>query len=131
MSGSTFEEDSLPPQSVSELQKYIYEWAVRKGWWPKGETVNIEQKLLLMVSEIVEALEELRNHHKVDEIYFTQVEIEGVTYQKPEGIPIELADVVIRVLDFCGHFGIDLEGATRTKMRFNEKRSFRHGGKSA
>jgi hypothetical protein len=31
-------------------------------------------------------------------------------------LPIELADVVIRILDFCGRWGIDLKDAMRAKM---------------
>jgi NTP pyrophosphatase (non-canonical NTP hydrolase) len=30
-------------------------------------------------------------------------------------IPFELADIVIRVFDMCGHYGIDLESAIREK----------------
>lgn len=32
---------------------------------------------------------------------------------KPEGIPIELADVIIRILDYCGYAGIDIEVTPR------------------
>ncbi len=35
---------------------------------------------------------------------------------------VELADCVIRVLDICGGFGLDLEGAYREKMAFNAVR---------
>lgn len=29
--------------------------------------------------------------------------------RKPEGVPVELADAVIRIADLCGHLEIDLE----------------------
>lgn len=48
---------------------------------------------------------------------------------KPEGVPVELADTVIRVLDTCEAYGIDLGFEIRRKMEYNETRAFRHGGR--
>lgn len=50
---------------------------------------------------------------------------------KPDGVPIEFADVLIRVLDICGRFDIDIERAVREKMAYNEGRPWRNGGKLA
>ena len=30
---------------------------------------------------------------------------------KPEGVPIELADAIIRILDYCGYARIDIDAA--------------------
>lgn len=46
---------------------------------------------------------------------------------KPKGFDIELADALIRIFDLAGAKGIDLEGALRTKMRYNEGRPPMHG----
>jgi NTP pyrophosphatase (non-canonical NTP hydrolase) len=43
----------------------------------------------------------------------------------------ELADVVIRLLDFAGGENLNIEGALIAKMAYNEKRPYRHGGKLA
>lgn len=48
---------------------------------------------------------------------------------EPHGIPIELADVIIRVLDIAGWYGIDIEKAVAEKMAHNTTRPYRHGGK--
>lgn len=48
---------------------------------------------------------------------------------KPEGLPSELADIVIRVFDLAGAWKIDLLQAMATKHRYNISRPFRHGGK--
>lgn len=48
---------------------------------------------------------------------------------KPEGELIELADAVIRIADYCGARGWDLETAVELKMKYNETRSYRHGNK--
>ena len=50
-------------------------------------------------------------------------------YGKPEGIPIELADAIIRICDTCGQYGIDLDRAIRLKMEYNKTRPYKHGKK--
>jgi len=107
------------PISLRELQRIAHENAVAKGW---HETRRSDGEMIcLMHSELSEALEELRNGKTPAEIYFKD--------QKPEGVPIELADVVIRVFDFCGLHNIDLQAAIVTKMVYNQTRPHRHGGK--
>lgn len=49
--------------------------------------------------------------------------------QKPEGIAAELADVIIRVLDYCAYAGIDIENVLEVKHEYNKSRPYRHGGK--
>lgn len=41
----------------------------------------------------------------------------------------ELADVIIRVLDYCGYAGIDIDAAISQKHEYNRTRPYRHGGK--
>lgn len=52
-----------------------------------------------------------------------------VRHLKPEGIPSELADIIIRVLDICAYHDIDIAASLADKMAFNATRSYRHGGK--
>jgi NTP pyrophosphatase (non-canonical NTP hydrolase) len=54
---------------------------------------------------------------------------DGLVLNKPEGVWSELADVVIRVADMCGVYGIDLEDAIIKKLAYNKTRPFMHGGK--
>lgn len=42
----------------------------------------------------------------------------------------ELADTVIRVFDFCGLQGIDLESHIIRKMEYNRSRPYKHGKKA-
>ena len=110
--------------SLNELAYEIHQIALEKGWWKTHQTRTFGDLIALIHSEASEALEEYRNGGLIDQIY-------GLNKgdRKPEGIPIELADIIIRVLDMCGQYGIDMEEAVRIKLEYNRTRSERHGGK--
>jgi hypothetical protein len=48
---------------------------------------------------------------------------------KPEGVPSELADTVIRIFDFCFTENIDLGAIIEEKLAYNKTREQMHGGK--
>jgi NTP pyrophosphatase (non-canonical NTP hydrolase) len=99
--------------------------AQNKGWWNQPRT--FAEQIALIHSEASEALEEFRDGHKYTEVYYVH-DKDG--NPKPEGIPIELADIIIRVCDTAGEYSIDLDGALRTKIEYNRTRPYRHGGKA-
>lgn len=89
---------------------------VDKGFWDKGR--NNGELIALMHAELSEALEatrELGGPHNSEHI--------------PEftGLEEEMADLVLRVMDFCVARGVDLPAALIAKMRFNATRPQRHG----
>ena len=117
-----------------ELCKTSYETAVSKGWWDKPRTYAA--LTLLMQSEISEALEDYRNGKSLTAIWYENVPTKAprchcgadhgegcevhhyimadgrctctVDSKKPCGIPTEIADVIIRIADFCGHEKLEL-----------------------
>lgn len=50
---------------------------------------------------------------------------------EPHGVPTELADILIRVLDLFAAWGLDPDTSVRDKMEFNKHRQYKHGGKRA
>lgn len=107
---------------IKELAKEVHENAKAHGWWD-GEERSFGELIALCHSELSEALEEYRNGHNPNETYYTGIEM------KMEGVPSELADVVIRVFDMAEHYGIDIESAILEKHEFNKTRPYKHGGK--
>lgn len=115
------------------LQDYAHQTALEKGWWNPPKTFG--EQLVLFHSEITEALEEYRGGFQPNETYYKQrlgfASVIGNAYEdKPEGVPIELADLFIRVFDTCSNYDIDLLDAVLLKMAYNETRSHRHGDKT-
>ena len=108
--------------NIKDLQKRAYENSLKHGFHDEGTEKEFGDIIALMHSELTEAYEEYRNHRGFNETYYE----EG---KKPCGIPSELADVVIRILDFCESKNIDLEKVLLEKMEYNETRLYKHGNK--
>lgn len=110
--------------TISEMQRRAHEMSRAKGWYDGVvNTFNVPEKLALVHSEVSEALEAYRDPTRsATETYYT-------AGGKPEGVPSEFADVLIRIGDLAGALGIDLEKAVEEKLAFNAQRPHRHGGK--
>lgn len=91
-----------------------YKCAVEKGWWRRHRP--FAELLCLLHSEISETLEEYRKPSP-----------NTITMSKK--VREELADIVIRLWDMCGYYGIDIAQEVLKKHFKNLKRPYRHGGK--
>jgi len=95
-------------------------------------------KLALIGTEVAEAIEEIRDNHEIHETYYPTKGQPDSPFEKgeafgpfkPEGVPSELADIVIRCLSLAGETGIDLGSAIIEKLNYNATRAQRHGGKA-
>lgn len=118
-------------KTITDWMGDAYGLATRAGWWNGySKTLTADQllsKLMLIDTEVAEAAEEVR----LKGFNPTHTYYGGSDGKKPLGFPSEMADVIIRIMDLCGHLGVDLEAAIREKHEYNATRSSRHGGKRA
>lgn len=105
-------------KSLNKMAKEIHQNAVDHGFY-EGGTRSFGEIVALCHSELSEALEEHRSGQP----------LEYVSAGKPEGIAVEMADCIIRILDWAGFVGADIDGAIERKCAYNRTRPYRHGGK--
>lgn len=137
--------------TIKNLVHEAYTNAKEKGFHDDDESVTPAHRLMLIAGEVNEAFEEIRDGRDLLETHYTYTAVKnGVKFKglsreqyealtdtnvahedpptpKPEGVPSELADVVIRIFDFAGTYGIDLEKAVLQKMAYNSGREHKHG----
>ena len=111
---------------VANIQEDVFKTADEKGWHDEVRTFG--DIIALCHSELSEALEEFRKHGE-ERVNLVSYETRGPLSPKPVGVPIELADCIIRILDYCGSKKINMQEALKIKLTFNKTRSYRHGGK--
>jgi NTP pyrophosphatase (non-canonical NTP hydrolase) len=99
-------ESEIKDMSLNELCEYCHSIAKSKGFWEKER--NIGEALMLVVTELAEAME-------------------GYRHQDNDNFREELADAFIRLMDLCGGLGIDIEGEIAKKSLKNKNRPYKHG----
>lgn len=108
----------LAEAALRALAEQANRTAHEKGWYENPDPVGV--RIALMHSEASELLEHYRK---------------GVEHQPCSKVPSitnaeeELADLIIRVLDFSVAEGYDVGRAVVEKMAFNLTRPHKHGGK--
>jgi len=139
---------------LGELALDIHVNAQEKGFWDHER--NMGEMLMLMTSELAEALEEHRDGKpnvyfkctnddcqygskypfEVKESFGQHVTFFGDRGPdgpicsgtiKPEGVAVELADCLIRILDTMSSLGVDVDEVVQTKMTYNGTRAHKHG----
>lgn len=144
-------------QAINDLAKFIHQANRRKGFYdeedemeirldstalPEGDIAFIRnalrvQKLALITTETSEAIECLRK----DQRAAPHVVLNDCECNMPEGFKAafedevkdtyedELADQFIRILDLAARDDIDLGKHIALKLRYNDKRPYKHGKK--
>lgn len=104
--------------SVQLLTDTCHAASLRAGWWNdlhSGEPIInrphvVGEKLMLIVSEISEAMEGHRKNLNDDKLPHRKM------------VEVELADALIRIHDLAGAMDLDLGGAVLDKLEFNARR---------
>jgi dCMP deaminase len=114
---------SDPYHSLNELADTFWNAAVEKGW--RNPPPGYGEMLINLVGEVSELWESYRRDtlHKECDKYD-----QGCLLTQEEE---EVADIIIRALDFAKERNIDLAKAVKRKHEFNQTREHRHGGKRA
>lgn len=112
--------------AAGTLQWYCHGQAKEHGWWTNLQTgedltstgyprvkpsFNVAEKLMLIVSEVAEAMEGDRKTLSDDKLPHRSM------------LEVELADAVIRVFDLAGGMGLDVAGAIAEKLAYNANRA--------
>ena len=99
-----------------ELAEEIHKNAVAKGFWDKTvDPIFVAKQMMMIVSEVSEAMEALRKD------------------MNPDQISDEFADIIIRTLDLyagiaeAGYVKKSLDYAIKEKMEKNSHRPKKHG----
>ena len=93
-------------KTLNELSEICHRIAVEKGFW--DEERNIGEALMLIVTELAEAMESYR---KQDQANFRE----------------EIADTFIRLFDLCGGLNLNIEEEIERKSQKNKTRPYKHG----
>ncbi|WP_217898632.1 hypothetical protein [Photorhabdus luminescens] len=95
--------------SISELQKVVHQQNIDAGWWDKQREKGT--LLCLIHSEISEAMEGERKNLRDDHLPHRM------------SAEVELADAIIRILDYAEAFNYDIESALIEKLEYNKQRA--------
>lgn len=106
-------EKPTQPHDLNAMRDMVH--IANMKWWQDIETGlpikrNKGELLALIHSEISEALEGERKDLMDDKLPHRKM------------AEVELVDAIIRILDYAGGFGYDLQGAFEEKMAFNASR---------
>jgi NTP pyrophosphatase (non-canonical NTP hydrolase) len=127
-------------KSLNELRDEAFAYAEKQGFHERP--MNLGERLMLVVSELSEALEADRNGKWAPKFVLDNMRRNRVPLldQNPEFYPQydyetfirgsveeELADAIIRLADLAGVYGIDLEWHVAAKMAYNKTRPYKHG----
>lgn len=133
--------------TLNDMSTAAYGRSCSKGFHEDPAHENVGEKLMLITSELGEALEAVRKR-KVANLEEFEARVQlleqstngPLTVERQEEIfrsafnsyikdtfEDEIADAVIRIGDLCGWKQIDLDKFVALKMRFNAGREYKHG----
>lgn len=102
------------------LQREFYDECMISGWDPELK-LSFGEEIAHLHEEVSEIFRALRQYHDF-EIHYDE-------NGKPQGIPIEMADVLIGLFYNAEVHGFDLLAAAEIKHKWNLRRNYRSEGR--
>lgn len=95
--------------NYNELSRAAHENAINHGWWEKH--LSNEHCLMLVITEISEAVEADREKRKADVAAFNRMVNKQIAFERfiKNTKEDELADIAIRLFDLSGVLGLDFD----------------------
>ena len=112
----------ITSKQLNRLRDEAYATACNKGF--HDEKKSDEHYLMLVITEIAEAVQADRKGLRADREAFDKYALAGLDFvenferQIKNSVEDELADIVIRLLDYCGMIGINLRRYLPIEMYF-------------
>jgi len=128
-------EDFHVPATINHLRDLAYSSAVAAGWHdPKlidgvMREPSAGERVALIHEEATELLQHVRDGRPAGGDVWAPP-LTPSEKPKPDSAGYELADIVIRCLDYAGRYEIPLGELIAAKMRYNRERAHRHGGRT-
>lgn len=131
--------------SITHLSKEVNKGNRERGFWsnydsmqgvPATKNAFISQMIMLVVTELSEAVEGLRKDRHVTDYHkqtFKKWKEDGGTFKTyfeehiKDKFEDEIADTFIRLLDLAGGLGIDIGFFIEQKLTYNSMREKKHG----
>ncbi len=103
-------------QEINKLRDFCYGESFKAGWHTNLETGELLERnkgemICLIHSEVSEAMEGERKGLMDDHLP-----------NRPMA-EVEMADAVIRIMDYCGRWNYDIGGAIMEKILYNQNRA--------
>lgn len=111
---------------LRELAPFVYESNKSRGFWEQGLNTSRGERVMLMITELSEAVEAHRKNHHFNSKFTptsfeewreytrgTQAEYDAYCLERfkeyvKDTVEDEIADVVIRILDYCAGFNVPI-----------------------
>jgi hypothetical protein len=109
-------EREIMKEQINELRDLCYGESFKAGWHTNLQTGELLERnkgemIALIHSEVSEAMEGERKGLMDDHLP-----------NRPM-VEVEMADAVIRIMDYCGRWGYDIGGAIIDKIEYNRNRA--------
>jgi hypothetical protein len=103
-------------EQINDLRNTCYQASYKAGWHTDIETGELKDRnkaemICLMHSELSEAMEGERKGLMDDHLPHRPM------------AEVEMADAVIRIMDYCGRYNYDIGGAIIEKLEYNANRA--------